>query len=175
METTTIGRRRIAFGISALGAICGALSLTACQGREATEHVFGEAERRAVEAEVDSATRAFEDAERSRDAERIIAHLAPGFYMYGDGVRAGYDSVAASIRSSMPTFEHFEPGFSDIEVYALGRDAAVVSLTFNDSITTTDGETLRLRGPTTLVWERLGGEWRIIYADADHYPASTPP
>jgi ketosteroid isomerase-like protein len=131
-----------------------------------------DAERRDVAAAVDSATRAFEAAERARDAEGVVAHLAPEFYMYVDGVRAGYDSVVAGIRRGLPTYKHFEPGFDDVEVIVLGRDAAVASFTFHDSIVTASGETQRLRGPTTLVWVRRDGDWRIAYADADHYAPS---
>ncbi|NIM49131.1 MAG: DUF4440 domain-containing protein [Gemmatimonadales bacterium] len=131
---------------------------------------LSEAERAAIAAAVNSATHAFEAAERARDAERTIAHLAPDFYMYNDGVRVFYDSVVASIRRTMETFQHFEPGFANVAVRVLGPDAALVSFTFHDSIVTTAGQTLRFTGPTTLVWERRGADWLIVYADADHYP-----
>lgn len=145
--------------------------LAACPSPAAS---LSETERLAIAASVDSATRSFEAAERARDAEGVIAHLAPDFYMYGDGVRSGYDSVAASIRGTMESFQDFEPGFHDVEVIVLGRDAAVVSMTFRDSITTASGETLQFRGPTTLVWERRGADWLIVYADADHYAVPAP-
>lgn len=145
--------------------------LVACQP---TTPSLSETERRAIAASVDSATHSFEAAERARDAERVIAHLAPEFYMYVDGARSSYDSVATSIRATMSSFRDFEPGFDAVEVIVLGRDAAVVSLTFRDSITTASGETLQFRGPTTLVWERRGADWLIVYADADHYPVPAP-
>jgi hypothetical protein len=117
-----------------------------------------DAERATVTASVDSATRAFE--------------AAAQFYMYVDGVRSGYDSVVAGIRRTMPSFQHFEPNFGNVEVIVLGRNAAVVSMTFHDSIVAETGDLLRLRGPTTLVWERRATDWLIVYADADHYPDS---
>lgn len=135
------------------------------------EHaVFSEADRTVVAAEVDSATRAFEAAERDRDAERLIAQLAPDFTMLLDGSRVGYDSIATSIRTTLPGMMHFEPGFDDIEVLVLGPDAAMVSFVFNDSIVTPDDQLLMSRGPTTLVWQRLGSDWLVVFADADHYP-----
>lgn len=142
------------------------LSAAACAG--GSDH----ARREAVVASVDSAARSFEAAQRARDAVRTIAHLAPDFYMYNDGVRVGYDSVAASIRRTMGGLRHLEPGFENLEVRPLGPEAALVSLTFHDSIVTDSGKTLTFRGPTTLVWERRGRDWLIVYADADHY--STP-
>ncbi len=78
------------------------------------------------------------------------------------------------MQRTLGTMKHFEPGFADVEVRVLARDAALVSLTFRDSIITATGETLQFRGPTTLIWERLQGAWRIVYADADHYPVSPP-
>ena len=116
----------------------------------------------------------FEEAERSRDPERLIAYLAFDFYMYTDGIRTSYDSVTASMRRTLGTMQHFEPGFAEVEVRVLGRDAALVSLTFRDSIITASGDLLQFQGPTTLIWERLEGQWRLVYADADHYPVSPP-
>jgi ketosteroid isomerase-like protein len=146
-------------------------SLVACNAPNGS---LPDAERQAIVASVDSATRAFEAAQRARDAEAIVAHLAPDFYMYVDGVRAGYDSTVAGIRRTMPTMRYFEPDWEDVEVLVLGRDAASVSFTFHDLIVTETGDTLRAQGPTTLVWVRMGADWRIRYADADHYPATAP-
>ena len=133
-----------------------------------------DAERQAIAASVDSATRAFEAAQRALDAERVVSHLAPDFYMYTDGRRVVYDSTVAQIRQTIPTLQHLEPGFADIEVIVLGRDGAVVSFTFRDSIVDASGTTFGFRGPTTLVWERRGTDWLIKYADADHYVKENP-
>lgn len=132
--------------------------------------VFDEAAREAVAAAVDSATRAFRAAEAAHDAEATVAHLAPDFTMLLDGVRVGYDTVAASTRRALPSVVHFEPDWTDIQVRVLGPNAAVSSFLFRDSIVFEGGDVVTARGPTTLVWERRGGEWLIVYADADHYP-----
>ena len=131
---------------------------------------LSEADRTAIAAAVDSATLAFQAAERARDPERTIAHLAPDFSMYNDGVRSSYDSVVVSIRATMGTLQHFEPQWTDLVVRVLGPNAAVVSFTFRDSIVTESGDLLQFTGPTTLVWERQGTDWLIVFADADHYP-----
>jgi len=135
---------------------------------------FGAADRRAVAAAVDSATRAFEAAERAQDADATIAHLASDFYMYNDGVRLPYDSVVVSVRRTMGSFRAFEPRFDNLEVRVLGPDAALATFTFRDSIVTRDGDLLQLTGPTTLLWQRRDAQWLISYADADHYPVSPP-
>ncbi len=133
-------------------------------------NTLSDTDRTTIAAAVDSATRAFQAAERAHDPERTIAHLAPDFSMYVDGVRTSYDAVVGSIRATMGTFQHFEPRWSDLIVRVLGPNAAVVSFTFRDSIVTESGDILRSTGPTTLVWERRGTDWLIVFADADHYP-----
>ena len=148
----------------------GALALLLTGGCAADGGTLTDAERVAIGHSVDSATRSFEAAERARDGERLIAHLAPDFHMYNDGVRVGYDSTVAMIRATMGALQFFEPGFADIEVMVLGPDAAAVSFTFHDVVVTAENDTLRAQGPTTLVWVRHGADWLIRYADADHYP-----
>ncbi len=144
--------------------------LTAAAACSSGSGTLSDADRTAIATAVDSATRAFQAAERARDPERTIAHLAPDFSMYIDGVRTSYDAVVGSIRATMGTFQHFEPRWSDLIVRVLGPNAAVVSFTFRDSIVTESGDMLRSTGPTTLVWERRGTDWLILLADADHYP-----
>jgi|GEM_PF-1875803 len=133
---------------------------------------FDEAAREAIEASVDSATRGFHAAELAGDAERTIAYLAPDFYMYNNGVRSDYDSVVAGIRSSFGTLTHFESEWREVAIRALGPDAALVSLVFRDSLVPATGRPMRYTGPTTLIWERSAGAWRIVFADADHYPVT---
>ena len=116
----------------------------------------------------------FEEAERARDAEALLAFLAPDFYMYQDGLRFDRDAIEAQVRGTMPTLQRFETEFSDIEVRVLGRNSAVVSLTFRDRVTDASGATTRQRGVTTFVWERRGEVWLITYADADHFPDTVP-
>lgn len=129
----------------------------------------------AIAAEVLAATRAFEAAEHSRDADAVLAFLAPEFYMYQDGTRVGRDEVAAQIQQTLPALQAFEPRFDDIEIIELGEDAALVTLTFFDEIRGADGVTTQARGPTTLLWRRRDGRWLLEYADADHYAVRSDP
>lgn len=151
-------------------AIVGLLACVACRANGP----LSEAERTRIEQRVEAATRAFADAERARDPDRVLAHVAPSFYMYNDGERTEYATVAAQIRETMPMMQVFASTWEPIEVTALGRDHAMATFTFRDSVVLGDGTLLQVRGPTTLVWERQGAGWLIIYADADHYPISPP-
>ncbi len=128
-----------------------------------------ETERAGIAAAVDSATRSFQEAERTRNAERIVAHLAPDFYIYVAGVRTTSAESVEMIRQSMPTLSTFEPTWDHLEVRVLGRNAAVASFVFRDSLVAMNGDITVMTGPTTLVWERRGNRWLIVYGDADHY------
>ncbi len=127
-------------------------------------------DRRAVVASVDSAVRAFEAAQRARDAEAAITLMAPGFFMYTDGARQERDSVAASIRRSFASVQYLEPGFADIQVIPLSRTSALSSFRFRDSLVMAGGTHMRFAGATTLLWELKGGKWQMIYGHADHHP-----
>ena len=127
-------------------------------------------ERAELETAVDSAVQAFLAVERAIDAEGVVGHMWPEFYMYQDGTRVEYDAVVAQTRETLPTLALFHADWTDIRVQALARNLVLSSFQFRDSIVTKAGALIQSRGPTTLLWERRGTEWRILYADADHYP-----
>lgn len=120
--------------------------------------------------EIAEATRAFRAAQEALDGEAAAAFLAPEFYMYVDGVRLSYDEVAAGIRSTMASLRSLESDWTALEIRALGPDAGFATFRFRDTTVDAYGEMSVAAGPTTLVWARRDGAWRIVYADADHYP-----
>jgi len=122
-----------------------------------------------VMAEVDAALWAFHAADTAKDAEAVIGLLWPEYYMFVDGARIGYDEVVRGAREFLPSLELFHTDWTDVRITPLGPDAAVASFQFRDSIITMTGELIQSRGPTTFVWHRRDGEWRLVYGDADHY------
>jgi hypothetical protein len=62
-------------------------------------------ERTHVAAAIEDAIHSFEQAERARDAEALLAHFAPvpEFHIYSDGTRLSYDAMSAHIRAAFPT------------------------------------------------------------------------
>jgi hypothetical protein len=135
---------------------------------------LSDSERAGLAESVEHAVTDFQNAQRRLNAEQAVGHLAPSFYMYIDGMRQDYETTVGQIRTTMSTLRHFATEWSNVEVTVLGRDAATVSLVFRDSIVDASGETTMLRGVSTLVWRRDGSAWKIVYADADHYPISSP-
>jgi ketosteroid isomerase-like protein len=147
---------------------CALAATPGCGPGDRAMHTF---DHQRVESDVMTAIRAFEDAERDCAAERMIAFLDPQFTMLHDGQRCGYDEIVRQMRESMPTLKDYKPRFDDVRVIAIAPDAALTSMTFHDEFTGEGGETIRLRGPTTLLWRKRPEGWLIVYADADHYPA----
>lgn len=125
-----------------------------------------------IVAEVTRATLRFRQAERTLDAEALLGFLSPDFYMYQDGKRGSYETTKSQIRTSIPSLRKFETTWSDLEVLVMGPESACVSFTFHDVITDGEGTTTRAKGATTLLWKRGVDGWRIVYADADHYPVT---
>lgn len=124
----------------------------------------------AVASEVEAAVWAFHAADTARDAQGVLALLWPDYEMLVDGGHSTYADIAATSPDFMASLETFHTEWTDVEVIPISRDAALSHFTFRDSIVTESGEVTRARGPTTFLWERRGGEWRVRFGDADHYP-----
>ena len=130
----------------------------------------GRTESSQVAAEIEAAVWAFHAADTAKDSEAVIGLLWPDYSMFVDGARLGYEEVVEGSREFMSGVQLFHTVWTDLQVTPLGPDAAVASFQFRDSIITSAGDVIRSRGPTTFVWQRRAGEWRLVFADADHYP-----
>ena len=120
--------------------------------------------------EVEAAVWAFHAADTARDAEAVIDLLWPDYYMLADGNPLSYADVVAGSRDFMGTLELFHTEWTRLRVTPLGSGLALASFNFRDSIITSDGDLIRSQGPTTFLWERRDGRWRLRFADSDHYP-----
>jgi hypothetical protein len=123
-----------------------------------------------VSAQVSAAVQAFHAADTARNADGVIALLWPEYTMLVDGQRMQYAEIVASTRAFMPGLELFHTDWTDLEVIPLAENTAIASFLFRDSIITLAGDTIRAQGPTTFIWTRRAGEWRLLFGDADHYP-----
>ncbi len=113
---------------------------------------------------------AFHAADTARDAEAVIGLLWPEYEMLVDGQRTTFDEVAAGSRAFMADLARFHTTWTDLRVLPLSAELAVSSFLFRDSIVSSAGEVIQSRGPTTFVWQRRNGAWRVRFGDADHYP-----
>lgn len=122
-----------------------------------------------VTAAVTAAVQAFHAADTARDAEAVVGLLWPEYTMLVDGRRLGYAEIVEGARKFMAELRVFHTTWTDLNVIPLSESAAVASFQFRDSILTAAGDTIRSRGPTTFIWVRRAGEWRLLFGDADHY------
>lgn len=120
--------------------------------------------------EVEAAVWAFHAADTARDAEGVVSLLWPDYSMLADGNRLTYSEVVAGSREFMGSLALFHTEWDDLQVTPLSKDLALASFLFRDSIVTLSGDLIRAEGPTTFLWERREGAWRLRFADADHYP-----
>ena len=141
-----------------------------CEGPAQRDEAALIADPSEISAEIEAAVWAFHAADTARDAEGVIRLLWPDFTMLVDGSRQSYDEIATGSRDFMASLEFFRTEWTDLQIVPFGPDVAIASLQFHDSIMTRMGDLIRTRGPTTFVWERRNGEWRLRFADADHYP-----
>lgn len=123
-----------------------------------------------VRADVEAVVWAFHAADTAMDAESVVRLLWPDYEMLVDGQRLSFEEVAQGSREFMSSLRSFHTVWSDLEILPLSPDLAIASFVFRDSIVTADGRVIQSRGPTTLLWERRNGEWRMRFGDADHYP-----
>lgn len=120
--------------------------------------------------EVRQSLQAFHTADTSRNAEGVLSLLWPDYTMFADGNKMVYNEVAKGSRAFMANLELFHTEWSDVQITALGPDAALTAFQFRDSIITKSGELTQSRGTTSFVWQRRNNEWRVLFADANHYP-----
>jgi uncharacterized protein (TIGR02246 family) len=128
-----------------------------------------ESQRARIRALVDQRMQSFEAAERALNAEQLIGHFAPDFYIHNDGQRLSYDEMTTAVRAVFPTLRSIEGGFSDVNVAVLAPDAALTTATFQETVTDRAGARVRQRGAATWLWRYREGEWRIAYGHVDHY------
>lgn len=153
-----------------VGVVKGAVALVLVSSGCGPSPGDGPVDVAAIRRDVTAAVEAFHAADTARDAEAVVRLLWPEYRMLVDGTRFDYAEVARGAREFMAGLETFHTEWTDLEVTPLSADAALASFLFRDSIITRAGDTIRAQGPTTFVWARREGEWRLIFGDSDHYP-----
>jgi uncharacterized protein (TIGR02246 family) len=134
--------------------------------------VIDDAQRDDVVVAIQAAMKSFEEAQRARDAERLIAHFAPvrDFHVYNDGSRVSYDAMSAAVRATFPTLQSIEGGFQDVRVIVLAPDAGLATATFRETVTDRAGSATSAHGAASWLWRSIDGRWCITYGHVDHYP-----
>lgn len=110
---------------------------------------------------------------KSLDALAPLYLQGPGLELVIQGERtSGWDSVRNYLSARLSAATEIHARTSDVSVVALGNTAAAAVLTLFRSIS--DGTaTLSVTGTLTLVFRRVGGDWKIA-SEHFSYPPKTP-
>jgi ketosteroid isomerase-like protein len=134
-----------------------------------------DADRAAVADSVTAGMRAYEDAIKAKDVQRVLG-------LYGDSAQfrlIDNETVVsyAALRSMLPqlfgSLRSYGGGFGSIHVNVLSRDVALADAPYVDILTDTAGAVTRIRGAVTWVWLRGPRGWRIIHGQAYGTPDTT--
>ena len=144
------------------------LTMVSC--RENSDSIEKQTDRSLLIEDVRSQVKSFRQADIELNSEKIIDLLWPEFTMLADGNYLVYQDVVKGSHAFMASLEVFKTDWNDLRIIPLGENHAISSFIFVDSLVSKDGTVNRSRGPNTFVWERRDSLWKVLYADADHYP-----
>lgn len=112
---------------------------------------------RALTHQVDSAFTALEP-------EPYLALYSDDTHFYYDGSHLPRKKFEAVVRKEMGAFESFSTTMMGARVEVLGPDAGVVSFRYRGEAVDTAGNTQEMTAAVTVVFERRGGQWKVVQA-----------
>jgi len=105
----------------------------------------------------------FRDSWDTLDPQQHLAYYSDdawwgtnGQFLVGEGFRAGTAAY-------MALFSEYEQEWDQIDVQVLSPDVVVTALTVNFSTVNQAGESGEGVESMTLVWSRIGGEWKVVH------------
>ena len=154
--------RAIALVSAAMLVVGSPLNLTAQQPSAAT-----------VRTEVQQAVRAYVDAINKADAATLVEMYSreAGVTSVGDGqITRGWDAIRSTADSIAGAEGKYKVATGSIDVTPLGPGHALALTSTILTVKSGDQE-VQLRGAMTLVYKKIGAEWKIIH---DHTSTVTP-
>lgn len=118
---------------------------------------------RALTHQVDSAFTALEPGP-------YLALYSEDTHFYYDGAHLPRKKFEAIVRKEMAAFESFSTTMMEPQVEVLGPDAGVVSFRYQGEAVDTAGNAQEMTAAVTTVFERRGGEWKVVQAHESFPP-----
>jgi ketosteroid isomerase-like protein len=132
--------------------------------------------RDSISASVEQAFSEYVDATKQMDLNRMYQFLIEGdeFVVALDGALiSGKDNFVKMHKKGAGTIKEFNSiEFPQKYVYVLSKDAAVITIEYDESYTTLSDETLRIRGSWIYVFNRINDEWKIVHTGGTHVPVT---
>jgi uncharacterized protein (TIGR02246 family) len=131
-------------------------------------------DRGGVEASLDSLMRAYAAAFEARDAERVVGFYAPGAETFGwsDEQRLDYEPYVAALRGFLRTSHAISIRYENVRAHAITNDVGAIRTTLRESWTDSTDKKIAIRVIASWVARRREGQWRLVYFDGRHVPAS---
>ena len=148
------------------------------QGEEVTDessHMTDE-ERASVAASAEQALADYVEAMKQMNWNRMFEFLVDGdeLVFAEDGtLKSGKNALVGNLKEKagaikkINSLEHPQK-----HVYVLSKDAAVITVEFDQSITLVTDDIIRQRGSWIYVFHRINNEWKIVHTGGTHIPVT---
>ena len=120
------------------------------------------------DAELKSALEKYDKAFRNKDVDTVKSLLAPAVLLYEHSVRNDglQDVFENHLKPEIVEFEDFQMEFSDVRITP-GTDLTLVTRQYKIR-GRLRGRDIDAGGNETMVWKKMGAEWRIIHLHYSH-------
>lgn len=128
------------------------------------------------DSQLKTAIEKYDRAVAAKDVATVKSLLAPDVLLYEHSVRnAGIEDVFENhLKPEIVEFENLKMDFSDVRLDS-GTDFALLTRQYNIQGRLRDRE-INARGNETMVWKKLGSEWKIVHIHYSHpCPRPSPP
>ena len=135
-----------------------------------------EEERASVSASVEQAFSEYVDAMTQMDWNRMYQFMIEGdeFVFAADGeVISGKANFLNTHKEAIGLVKEFNSiEYPQKYVYVLSKDAAVITIEYDESYTSVSDEKIRLRGSWIYVFHQINDEWKIVHTGGTHVPVT---
>ena len=133
-------------------------------------------ERASVAASAEQALSDYVAAIKQMDWNRMFEFFVGGddlvFAEYGT-IRSGKDTIVANLKEKTGAIKKINSlKHPKKHVYVLSRDAAVISLEFDQSFTLVTDDIIRQRGSWIYIFHRINNEWKIVHTGGTRVPVT---
>jgi ketosteroid isomerase-like protein len=152
--------------------------MVGCQQRGQVEKIaeMTDEERASVAASAEQALSGYAEAIQQMDWSRMFKYLIDGdelVFAEDGAVISGKDTIVENLKEKtgaikkLNSLEHPKQ-----YVYVLSRDAAVITVEFDQSFTLVTDDIIRQRGSWIYVFHRINNEWKIVHTGGNRIPAT---
>jgi len=142
---------------------------------EESSHMTDE-ERASVAASAEQALTDYVEAMKQMNWNRMFEFLVDGdeLVFAEDGtLKSGKNTLVGNLREKTAAIKKINSlEHTNKHVYVLSKDAAVISLEFDQSFTLVTDDIIRQRGSWIYIFHRINNEWKIVHTGGTRIPVT---